>query len=102
MEPRVQPSDDADDRQEVRQLFANLPASLPTLETLLRDCQSHRGYEVPVYRVYHHSFKGCAQALAFFSLRVNYTVATIAMVFFGLTALATRYLACSPTLLPRP
>ena len=57
MEPRVQPSDDADDRQEVRQLFANLPASLPTLETLLRDCQSHWGYEDPVYRFYHHSFK---------------------------------------------
>src|SRR5207249_4116962 len=57
MEPRVQPSDDADDRQEVRQLFANLPASLPTLETLLRDCQSHWGYEDPVYRFYHQSLK---------------------------------------------
>jgi len=101
MEPRVQPSDDADDRQEVRQLFANLPASLPTLETLLRDCQSHWGYEDPVYRFYHHSFKVYAQALAFFSLRVNYTVETIAMVFFGLNTLVTGYLVFRSTFLPR-
>lgn len=56
-EPRARPSDDADDWQEVQQLFANLRASLHTLETLLRDSQSHWGYEGPLYRFYHHSFK---------------------------------------------
>jgi hypothetical protein len=46
-----------DDRQEVQQLFANLGASLPQVEKLLRDCQSHWGYEDGIYRFYHHSFK---------------------------------------------
>ena len=55
--PNVQASGDVDDRPEVQQLFANLRASLPELEKLLRDCQSHWGYEDPVYRLYHHSFK---------------------------------------------
>lgn len=41
------------------------------------------------------------QALAFFSLRVNYTVETIAMVFFGLNALMTGYLVLKSTFLPR-
>jgi hypothetical protein len=56
MEPKVQSIDEVDDRHDVQQLFANLRASLPTLESLLRGCQSHWGYEDPVYRFYHHSF----------------------------------------------
>jgi hypothetical protein len=41
------------------------------------------------------------QALAFFSLRMNYTVETIAMVFFGLNTLLTGYLVLRSTFLPR-
>lgn len=41
------------------------------------------------------------QALAFFSLRLNYTVETIAMVFFGLNTLLTGYLVFRSTFLPR-
>ena len=41
------------------------------------------------------------QALAFFSLRTNYTVETIAMVFFGLNTLLTGYLVLRSTFLPR-
>ena len=41
------------------------------------------------------------QALAFLSLRVNYTAETIAMVFFGLYALAKGYLVFKSTFLPR-
>lgn len=41
------------------------------------------------------------QALAFFSLRANYTVETIAMVFFGLNTLVTGYLVFRSTFLPR-
>ena len=46
-----------DDRPEVQALFANLQAQLPELETLLRQCSNHWGYEDPIYRFYHHSFK---------------------------------------------
>ena len=54
----ILPEPDAVDyRQEVQEIFANLRASLPELEKLLRDCQSHWGYEDPVYRFYHHSLK---------------------------------------------
>jgi len=55
--PKLQASGDVDDRQEVQQLFANLRASLPELEKLLRDCESHGGYDDGIYRFYHHSFK---------------------------------------------
>lgn len=41
------------------------------------------------------------QALALFSLRMNYTVETIAMVFFGLNTLLTGYLVLRSTFLPR-
>lgn len=41
------------------------------------------------------------QALAFLSLRVNYTVETIAMVFFGLSTLMRGYLVFKSTFLPR-
>jgi hypothetical protein len=44
---------------------------------------------------------GQLQALAFFSLRMNYTVETIAMVFFGLATLLTGYLIFRSTFLPR-
>ena len=56
-QPKLPPSGDVDDRQDVQQLYANLWASLPELEKLLRDCQSHWGYEDGIYRFYHHSFK---------------------------------------------
>lgn len=41
------------------------------------------------------------QAMAFFSLRLNYTVETIAVVFFGLNTLLTGYLVLRSTFLPR-
>jgi hypothetical protein len=41
------------------------------------------------------------ESLAFFSLRLNYTVETIAMVFFGLNTLVTGYLVLRSTFLPR-
>jgi len=56
-QPQLPPSDDVDDRQDVLQLYTNLRASLPELEKLLRDCQSHWGYEDGIYRFYHHRFK---------------------------------------------
>jgi len=46
-----------DDRPEVKDLFRNLKASLPELEKLLETSSSHWGYEDPVYRFYHQSFK---------------------------------------------
>ena len=49
--------DETDDRPEVRQLFADLKAALPRLEKLLDECSGHWGYEDPVYRLYHQSFK---------------------------------------------
>jgi hypothetical protein len=56
-EPTLQPSDDVDDREEVQRVLAQLRASLPELEKLLRDCQSRWGYEDGIYRFYHQSFK---------------------------------------------
>jgi len=41
------------------------------------------------------------EALAFFSLRMNYTVETIAVVFFGLNTLITGYLVLRSNFLPR-
>lgn len=49
--------DNVDDRPEVRELFQNLQAQLPALENLLAQCSNHWGYEDPIYRYYHHSFK---------------------------------------------
>ena len=48
---------DIDNRPEVQSLFENLQAQLPELETLLAQCSNHWGYEDPIYRYYHHSFK---------------------------------------------
>lgn len=55
-QPKLPPSDDVDDRQDVQQLYTTLRASLPELEKLLRDCQNRWGYEDGIYRFYHHSF----------------------------------------------
>ena len=46
-----------DDREPVLALFANLRAALPQPEQLLAECDSHWGFEDPVYRFYHQSFK---------------------------------------------
>jgi len=46
-----------DDRPESLSLLANLKASLPTLQELLDNCSSHWGYEDPIYRLYHQSWK---------------------------------------------
>lgn len=46
-----------DARKPVRALLANLKAALPELEKLLAECSSHWGYEDPIYRLYHQSFK---------------------------------------------
>lgn len=39
------------------ELLANIRAHLPQLERLLEEVSSHWGYEDPVYRFYHQSFK---------------------------------------------
>ena len=46
-----------DDREEVRELLAALRGSLPRLKELLEEASSHWGYEDPVYRLYHQSWK---------------------------------------------
>lgn len=46
-----------DDRPEVQRLFDNLKAALPELEALMEHCDSRWGYEDPIYRFYHQSFK---------------------------------------------
>ena len=51
------PSDDVDDREVVQRLHRDMVAALPELEQLLRACSDHWGYEDPVYRLYHQSFK---------------------------------------------
>jgi len=38
-------------------LLANIKARMPELEKLLAGCSSHWGYEDPVYRLYHGSYK---------------------------------------------
>lgn len=45
-----------DDRPEVQTLLANIKASLPALEKILKEC-SEFYYEDGVYRFYHQSFK---------------------------------------------
>jgi len=46
-----------DDRIEVKELFRHLQAELPALEELLAKCSGDWGYEDPMYRFYHQSFK---------------------------------------------
>ncbi len=50
-------NDDIDDREEAQRLFVNLRAALSKLKELLARCSSHWGYEDPIYRFYHQSFK---------------------------------------------
>jgi len=52
---RSNPSED--DRAEVKELFSNLKASLPILETLLAECDHEWGGREAVYRFYHQSYK---------------------------------------------
>ncbi len=49
--------DEYDLRPEVRELVGNLNASAGALRQLRRECSDHWGYEDPVYRFYHQSFK---------------------------------------------
>jgi hypothetical protein len=49
--------DAVDDRPEVLALLESLRRSLPELESLLAGSSDHWGYEDPVYRFYHQSFK---------------------------------------------
>ena len=46
-----------DDRSAVQELLKNLRAQLPALEELLERYSGSWGYEDPVYRFYHQSFK---------------------------------------------
>ncbi len=48
---------DSDDRQEVIGLFERLQTQLPALEELLARSNDHWGYEDPIYRFYHQSYK---------------------------------------------
>src|SRR5207245_10043605 len=48
---------DSDDQPEVKNLLTKLKSALPELEALLKECTSHWGYEDPIYRFYHQSFK---------------------------------------------
>ena len=54
--PPLNPTD-LDDRPEVVSLFKRLKSALPELEKRLEECTSHWGYEDPIYRFYHQSFK---------------------------------------------
>ena len=51
------PPDGPDERAEAQQLLANVKGALPELRELLEHCRSEWGYEDPVYRLYHQSFK---------------------------------------------
>lgn len=46
-----------DPRPEASALLARIHAALPELEKLLQESSSHWGYEDPIYRLYHHSWK---------------------------------------------
>jgi hypothetical protein len=49
--------DTTDDTPAVQALFVSLKAALPELQKLLRECGGEWGYEDPIYRFYHQSFK---------------------------------------------
>ena len=51
------PEADLDKREAVVDLLAALHSALPALESLLAEASSHWGYEDPIYRFYHQSFK---------------------------------------------
>lgn len=46
-----------DERPGVRRLFRRIQRALPRLETLLAHYSSHWGFEDPIYRLYHQSWK---------------------------------------------
>ena len=46
-----------DSRHEVKELFYNLKKQLPNLKKLFIKCNDQWGYEDPIYRFYHQSFK---------------------------------------------
>lgn len=46
-----------DDREEVKRLLENIRAHRSSLEKLLEACSDHWGYEDPIYRFYHQSWK---------------------------------------------
>lgn len=48
---------DSDDRPEVIELFERFQTQLPSLEELLARSSDHWGYEDPIYRFYHQSYK---------------------------------------------
>ena len=48
---------DLDNRPLARELFGNLKDNLPELEKFFEDCDGPWGYEDPIYRFYHQSFK---------------------------------------------
>ena len=50
-------ADAVDDRIEVQALVVSLKSALPELEQLLYECNGQWGYEDPIYRFYHQSFK---------------------------------------------
>jgi hypothetical protein len=56
-EPNGSQMSQSDDRPLVKDLFKNLKAELPTFEILLENCCGPWGYEDPIYRFYHQSFK---------------------------------------------
>jgi hypothetical protein len=51
------PLNDVDDREPLVSLLANIKAAMPQLRQLWRDCDDHWGFEDPVYRFYHQSWK---------------------------------------------
>lgn len=46
-----------DDRPEVIDFLSRLKEKMPELERLLQECSDHWGYEDPIYRFYHQSWK---------------------------------------------
>jgi hypothetical protein len=52
-----QPGPERDDRTEVERLLARIKESLSALEQLRASLSDHWGYEDPVYRFYHQSYK---------------------------------------------
>jgi hypothetical protein len=48
---------EAEKRQEEEKLLQRIAATLGELDSLLAECSDHWGYEDPIYRFYHQSFK---------------------------------------------
>ena len=48
---------DVDERPEVQALLARIKEDAGALGRLLQECRDHWGYEDPIYRFYHQSFK---------------------------------------------